>query len=139
MHAETLAQPSECPCDIKRIAAVPARLESSRLPNKLLADIGGKLMIQRVLERCREARNLDAVVLCTDSVQIPCFTTAFENPLDHQLAADIRQQFIWQSRGFEPRGNRRNAFDIAGIFRRISQCFSNHGRAGRDAIAGSYQ
>ena len=51
MLAETLAQPSEYPCDIKRIAAIPARLESSRLPNKLLADIGGKLMIQRVLER----------------------------------------------------------------------------------------
>ena len=70
MVAETLTHPSEYPCAIKRIAAVPARLESSRLPNKLLADIGGKLMIQRVLERCCEARNLDAVVLCTDSEQL---------------------------------------------------------------------
>ena len=70
MVAETLTHPSEYPCAVKRIAAVPARLESSRLPNKLLADIGGKLMIQRVLERCCEARNLDAVVLCTDSEQL---------------------------------------------------------------------
>ena len=70
MVAETLTYSSERPCNIKRIAAVPARLESSRLPNKLLADIGGKLMIQRVLERCCEARNLDAVVLCTDSEQL---------------------------------------------------------------------
>ena len=74
-----------------------------------------------------------------DSVQIPCFTTAFKNPLDHQLAADIRQQFIRQSRGFEPRRNRRNALDGARIFRRMSQCFSNHAKPGRDATAGSYQ
>ncbi len=52
------------------LVAVPARLESSRLPNKVLADIGGKPMIQRVLERCRESSNVLAVVLCTDSPQL---------------------------------------------------------------------
>ena len=51
------------------VVAVPARLQSSRLPNKVLADIGGKPMIQRVLERCREASSVDAVVLCTDSAR----------------------------------------------------------------------
>ena len=35
----------------KCVVAVPARLQSSRLPNKVLADIGGQPMIQRVLER----------------------------------------------------------------------------------------
>ena len=54
----------------KSVVAVPARLQSSRLPNKVLADIGGKPMIQRVLERCREASSVDAVVLCTDSRQL---------------------------------------------------------------------
>ena len=54
----------------KAVVAVPARLQSSRLPNKVLADIGGKSMIQRVLERCREASDIDAVVLCTDSDQL---------------------------------------------------------------------
>ena len=34
----------------KAVVAVPARLQSSRLPNKVLAEIGGKPMIQRVLE-----------------------------------------------------------------------------------------
>ena len=52
------------------VVAVPARLQSSRLPNKVLADIGGQPMIQRVLERCREARGVEAVVLCTDSEQL---------------------------------------------------------------------
>ena len=54
----------------KSLVAVPARLQSSRLPNKVLADIGGKPMIQRVLERCREAADVEAVALCTDSPQL---------------------------------------------------------------------
>jgi 3-deoxy-manno-octulosonate cytidylyltransferase (CMP-KDO synthetase) len=49
------------------VVAVPARLESSRLPNKVMADIGGQPMLQRVLLRCRQARRQAAVVLCTDS------------------------------------------------------------------------
>lgn len=49
------------------IVAVPARLESNRLPGKVLADIGGKPMIQRVLERCASASSPHSVVLCTDS------------------------------------------------------------------------
>ena len=54
----------------KCVVAVPARLQSSRLPNKVLADIGGQPMIQRVLERCRQARSIEAVVLCTDSAEL---------------------------------------------------------------------
>lgn len=54
--------------DIQRsVVAVPARLQSSRLPNKVLAEIGGKPMIQRVLEQCAKASGPQAVVLCTDS------------------------------------------------------------------------
>ena len=54
----------------RSVVAVPARLQSSRLPNKVLADIGGKPMIQRVLERCRAAQGPRTVVLCTDSLQL---------------------------------------------------------------------
>ena len=35
-----------------------------------MAEIGGKPMIQRVLERCREASSVDAVVLCTDRAEL---------------------------------------------------------------------
>ena len=49
------------------MVAVPARLESSRLPHKVMAEIGGTPMLQRVLERCRLATRPAAVVLCTDS------------------------------------------------------------------------
>ena len=52
------------------VVAVPARLESSRLPGKVLADIGGKPMLQRVLEGCGQATAPAAVVLCTDSQEL---------------------------------------------------------------------
>ena len=54
----------------RSVVAVPARLESSRLPNKVLAEIGGKPMIQRVLEQCAKAHGPSVVVLCTDSPRL---------------------------------------------------------------------
>ena len=52
------------------VVAVPARLESARLPGKLLAEIAGKPMLQHVLERCQQARGVAAVLVCTDSEQV---------------------------------------------------------------------
>ena len=54
----------------KSIIAVPARLESSRLPNKILADIAGKSMIRRTLERCRLSKFIEKVILCTDNLKL---------------------------------------------------------------------
>ncbi len=51
----------------RSVVAVPARLASSRLPDKVLAEIGGKPMLQRVLEQCAKAQGPAVVVLCTDS------------------------------------------------------------------------
>jgi 3-deoxy-manno-octulosonate cytidylyltransferase (CMP-KDO synthetase) len=68
------------------VLAVPARLESSRLPNKVLADIGGIPMLQRVLMGCRQAPTPQAVVLCTDSEHLSDlargwgFTTLLTSP-----------------------------------------------------------
>ena len=56
--------------DFKVIVAIPARLESSRLPNKVLADICGKPMIVHVLERCSNSKLVDNVVLCTDNKKL---------------------------------------------------------------------
>lgn len=49
------------------VVAIPARLESSRLPRKLIADISGKPMVRHVLDRCAQARSPTAIRLCTDS------------------------------------------------------------------------
>ena len=65
----------------KFVVAVPARLQSTRLPNKVLADIGGKPMIQRVLDRCRESTAVDLVVLCTDSQELQQRASAWGFPV----------------------------------------------------------
>lgn len=52
------------------VVAVPARLASSRLPGKVMADIGGQPMLRRVLERCRLARGVAAVLACSDGGEV---------------------------------------------------------------------
>ena len=59
----------------KLIIAVPARLDSSRLPRKVLIDIAGKPMLRRVLDRCNLVKDSSAVVLCTDSKEIKNLAT----------------------------------------------------------------
>ena len=41
------------------IGVIPARWGSTRLPGKILIQVGGKPLIQWVLERVRQARRLD--------------------------------------------------------------------------------
>jgi len=55
---------------LKFVVAVPARLESTRLPRKVLADIGGVPMLRRVIEEAGRAPSISGVVLCTDSDEI---------------------------------------------------------------------
>ena len=54
----------------RTVAIVPARLASTRLPGKALIDIAGKPMVCWVAERARLARNVDRVIVATDSPQI---------------------------------------------------------------------
>lgn len=52
------------------VAIVPARYQSTRLPGKPLAMIHGRPMIAHVLDRAREARRVDAVLVATDDERI---------------------------------------------------------------------
>ncbi len=54
----------------KFIIAIPARLESSRLPRKVLRKIGNLTMIERVIDKCLEGANGSPIVLCTDNIEI---------------------------------------------------------------------
>ncbi|TCD58227.1 3-deoxy-manno-octulosonate cytidylyltransferase family protein [Synechococcus sp. BS55D] len=65
----------------RSVVAVPARLASSRLPDKVLADIGGQPMIQRVLEQCAKADGPATVVLCTDSQRLQGLAEAWGFPV----------------------------------------------------------
>ena len=50
-------------------AIIPARLDSTRLPRKILADIHGKPMIQRVYEQVLKS-GVDSIYIATDSEEI---------------------------------------------------------------------
>lgn len=54
----------------RAIVVIPARLASERLPEKPLADICGKPMVVRVLERARAARGIERAVVATDAERI---------------------------------------------------------------------
>jgi 3-deoxy-manno-octulosonate cytidylyltransferase (CMP-KDO synthetase) len=54
----------------KTVAIIPARFASTRLPGKALIDIAGKPMVCWVAERAQAARNVDRVIVATDSQEI---------------------------------------------------------------------
>lgn len=59
------------------VAILPARLAATRLPDKPLADIAGKPMIQHVYERARLARTLSEVLVATPDAAIADAVHAF--------------------------------------------------------------
>jgi 3-deoxy-manno-octulosonate cytidylyltransferase (CMP-KDO synthetase) len=54
----------------RTIAIIPARFGSQRLPGKPLLDICGKPMIRHVVERTRQAKLVDEVVVATDDTRV---------------------------------------------------------------------
>jgi 3-deoxy-manno-octulosonate cytidylyltransferase (CMP-KDO synthetase) len=65
--------------ELRRIVAIiPARMASTRLPGKPLADIAGKPMIQWVYERARSAKRVDEVLVATPDEEIADAVAAFD-------------------------------------------------------------
>jgi len=56
--------------NLRVLGIIPARYASTRLPAKPLASIGGKTMIQRVLERAALSQSLLELVVATDDQRI---------------------------------------------------------------------
>ena len=54
---------------MKKIIVIPARLSSSRLQNKVLLDLNGKTILQRVYEQCIKV-NETVVYIATDSLKV---------------------------------------------------------------------
>ena len=75
------------------IIIIPARLTSQRLPNKVLIDLHGKPMIQRVYEQAQRAQRISNVYIATDSAEIRAACQSFtENIImtrsDHPSGTD---------------------------------------------------
>src|SRR5690606_41466293 len=82
------------------IAVVPARLASTRLPDKPLLDIGGKPMVVRTAERAR-ASAASKVLVATDTprVQAAAQTHGFDALLtraDHPSGTDRLAEVVEQ-------------------------------------------
>jgi len=78
---------------MKKVIIIPARLDSSRLPKKVLLDLKGKTVIQRVYEQCLKVKNVDEVYVATDSLEIKEVCKTFTNQViitksTHQSGTD---------------------------------------------------
>lgn len=93
----------------RTVAIIQARMSSSRLPGKVLLDIGGQPMLARVVERTRLAQTLDKVVVATtgdpsddpiaalcDQRGYPCYRGSLHDVLDryYQSAKAFDAQVI---------------------------------------------
>ena len=81
------------------LVVIPARLGSTRLPRKPLADIGGKPMVIRVAERAQQSL-AQSVVVATDSPEIQaacyeyrieCLLTSADHPTGTDRIAEVAQ------------------------------------------------
>ena len=64
---------------MKKVIVIPARLDSSRLPKKVLLDLNGKTVLHRVYEQCLKVKNVDEVYIATDSLEIKEVCETFTN------------------------------------------------------------
>ena len=55
---------------MKILGVIPARFASTRFPEKALADIAGKTMIERVYQQVKQATSLTKVIVATDHAKI---------------------------------------------------------------------
>lgn len=91
------------------VAIIQARMASSRLPGKVLAEIGGRSMLARVCGRVRLARLVDRIVVATtlepedeellaecDGLEAACFRGSAEDVLDryHKAAGVHRADVV---------------------------------------------
>ncbi len=56
---------------MKVVAIVTSRWQSTRLPGKALIDIGGKPMLQRIVDTARQSKYIDEVVVATTPSSVP--------------------------------------------------------------------
>ncbi len=116
---------------MKTIVVIPARLKSTRLPNKILLDLGGKPLVQRVFETCCQGIESGNVwIACDDdSVEKVClgFTqnVLLTNP-NHasgtdriaEVANKIECDIVVNVQGDEP-------FFESGIIEKLSNALKN--------------
>lgn len=77
---------------------ITARLKSTRLPLKLLLDLKGRTIIERVIDRAKLISNVDTIVLCTslNPQDKPLADIALKNTVHYYLGSeeDVLQRLL---------------------------------------------
>jgi 3-deoxy-manno-octulosonate cytidylyltransferase (CMP-KDO synthetase) len=67
--------------NLKTIGVIPARLDSQRLPGKVLLNIGSKPMVHWVYERAQQSPLLSALIVATDSDRVRQYCEGHDIPV----------------------------------------------------------
>lgn len=115
---------------MKIVAIIPARLEASRFPNKLLQDLCGKSVIARTYEATLATDLFDQVLVATDSEQIQSEIeaingTTFLNKTPHdcgsnriaEAAEDLDADIVINVQGDEPFTNKDDLEALIDVFK----------------------
>lgn len=100
----------------KIVGIIPARFDSTRLPGKLLLNLEGKSILQRVYENAIQCSLLDSVLIATDSELIQthatefgaiCFMSKFKHESGTDRIAELAEtisdaKFVINIQGDEP-------------------------------------
>jgi len=119
---------------MKALGVIPARLASTRLPEKILRPLGGKPMIQHVWERARKAKKLEDVVVATDDARIQkcvegfggkAFMTRKDHPNGTSRIAEVmghfKQDLVINIQGDQPLVDPAALDEMVGIFEKSKE------------------
>lgn len=69
---------------------ITARLKSTRLPQKLLLDLNGRNVVERVIERCKKVSDISEIVICTSTnpQDKPLTDIAIKNDIHYYLGSE---------------------------------------------------
>lgn len=92
---------------MKILGVIPARLKSTRLPEKMLADVGGKPLLYYTWKQVKKVKLLDEVVVATDSIEILKAVEAFGGVAmmtsrTHQSGSDRVAEVARKFKKFKP-------------------------------------
>ncbi|WP_339879241.1 3-deoxy-manno-octulosonate cytidylyltransferase [uncultured Algoriphagus sp.] len=113
----------------KAAALIPARYASTRLPSKLVQDLGGRSVIQRTYLSTVDAGVFDEVWVVTDHLEIKkqiedIGGTVFLSRIEHQSGSDriaealdsVDAEIIVNVQGDEPFQDRKSLMDLVNVF-----------------------
>lgn len=88
---------------MKAVIVIPARFASTRLPGKMLLEVGGKPLIQHTYERARKAKEAARVIVATDDARIEAAVKAFggETAMTDPAHSSGSARAAEAARGFE--------------------------------------